>query len=378
MVVASSFMGDARIATVGVEEEFHILDLASRRLVPRAPAILERVAKECFTAELLTSVVESNSRPCTDLADLRGSLLQLRRELVVAGEPLGLGPASAGTVPLVDRDAPGISRYPRYQRMLADYQLLAREQAICGAQVHVEVADRELAIAVAARVAPWLPTLLAVSASSPYWQGADSGYASVRTLVWQRWPTAGVTGPFRTAAEYDQVVADLITSGVISDPGMVYFDVRPSAHLPTVELRVCDACPDVDTVILVAGLFRALVRRAALAVGTGAPAPPWRTELLRAATWRAARSGIEGDLVDVAAAVPVPARDLLYRLVDEVRAELEHAGDWELIHDLARRAVGRGSAAARQRRAFARRGRLTDVADLILAETRQAADAVAA
>ncbi|WP_250286475.1 carboxylate-amine ligase, partial [Frankia sp. CiP1_Cm_nod2] len=368
-------MGDAHIATVGVEEEFHLLDLASRRPVPRAPAILERLAKECFTAELLASVVESNSRPCTDLADLRSSLLQLRRELVAAGEPLGLGPASAGTVPLAGRDTPSISRYPRYQRMLADYQLLAREQSICGAQVHVEVADRDLAIAVAAWVAPWLPVLLAVSASSPYWQGTDSGYASVRTLVWQRWPTAGVTGAFRTAAEYDQAVTDLITSGVISDPGMVYFDVRPSAHLPTVELRVCDACPDVDTVILVAGLFRALVRRATLAVGAGAPVPPRRTELLRAATWRAARSGIEGDLVDVAAAVPVPAGDLLYRLVDEVRAELEHAGDWELVRDLAGQAVGRGSAAARQRRAFTRRGHLTDVADLILTETRQAADA---
>ncbi len=366
-------MSDARIATVGVEEEFHILDLTSRQLVPRATAILGRVADDRFSAELLRSVVESNSRPCIDLADLRDSLLQLRHELVVAAEPLGLGPASAGTVPLVDQDVLGISHDPRYEQMLADYQLLAREQLICGAQVHVEVTDRDLAVAVAAWVAPWLPTLLAVSASSPYWKGVDSGYASVRTLVWQRWPTAGVTGPFGTAAEYDQVVADLIKSGVISDPGMVYFDVRPSAHLPTVELRICDACPDVDTVVLIAGLFRALVRRATLAIESGAPVPPQRTELLRAATWRAARSGIEGDLVDVAGAGPVPARDLLYRLVDGVRDELEHAGDWELIRDLAHQAIGRGSAAARQRRAFARRERLADVADLILAETREVA-----
>ncbi|WP_239309350.1 MULTISPECIES: carboxylate--amine ligase/circularly permuted type 2 ATP-grasp protein [unclassified Frankia] len=369
-------MSDDRIAAVGVEEEFHILDLASRQLVPRASAILDRLPADRFAAELLKSVVETNSRPCTDLADLRADLLDLRRELASVAEPLGLGPAAAGTVPLVDPGVLEISRDPRYEQMLADYQLLAREQLICGAQVHVDVADRDLAMAVVAWIAPWLPMLLALSASSPYWKGVDSGYASVRTLVWQRWPTAGVAGSFSTAAEYDQLVADLIKSGVISDSGMVYFDVRPSAHLPTVELRICDACPDVDNVILIAGLFRALVRRAILAIGIGVPAPPPRTELLRAATWRAARSGIEGDLVDVAGAAPVPAYDLLWRLIHEVRNELEHAGDWELVTDLAQQVIGRGSAAARQRRAFARRGRLSDVVDLVLAETRDAPLAV--
>ena len=108
-------------------------------------------------------------------------------------------------------------------------------------------------------MAPWLPALLALWASSPFWLGSDTGYPSYRTLIWRRWPTTGAIGGFTSAADYDRTVADLVRSGVISDPGMIYFDVRPSSHLPTVELRICDACPRFEDVVLFAGLFRALV-----------------------------------------------------------------------------------------------------------------------
>ncbi|WP_045875313.1 carboxylate--amine ligase/circularly permuted type 2 ATP-grasp protein [Pseudofrankia sp. DC12] len=367
-------MSDTPIPAVGVEEEFHILDLVTRALVPRAGEILEVLPTGRFTSELLKSVVETNSAPTRDLAALRADLVDLRRELAAAAEPLGLGPVAAGTVPIVDPDRLEVSRDPRYLQMTEEYQILAREQVICGAHVHVDVGDRDIAMAVIARVGPWLPLFLALSASSPFWLGADSGYASMRTMVWQRWPTAGVTGRFETAAEYDQLVADLVKSGVISDLGMVYFDIRPSAHLPTVELRVCDACPDVDTVVLIAGLFRGLVSHSVAAIEAGAATALPRAELLRAATWRAARSGLEGDLVEPSGggAGPVPAEDLLGRLLAEIRPQLEAAGDWELLTELADQAVQRGSAAAAARRAFLRRGLLTDAADLLLARTRAA------
>ena len=182
--------------------------------------------------------------------------------LVAAAAKLGMGVVAAGAVPLSVPAEMQVTQTARYRQMLADYQLLAREQLICGTQVHIGLEDRDESVAVANRVSPYLPTLLALSASSPFWSdGSDTGYSSVRTLVWQRWPTTGLAAPVSSAAEYDRLVNDLVASGVITDEGMVYFDVRPANAAPTLELRVCDSCPSVDTIVLIAGLFRALVER---------------------------------------------------------------------------------------------------------------------
>ncbi|SEG40244.1 carboxylate-amine ligase [Thermomonospora echinospora] len=357
------------LVAVGVEEEFHTVDLETHRLRPRADGLLEQLHPDRFVAELQRSVVETNSRPFVRLADLAEDLAALRRRVVEAAEPLGLGIVAAGTVPLVDLDALKVTPDERYENMLEEYQQLTREQLICGAQVHVDAGDRDMAVAVAHRIGPWLPPLLALSASSPYWLGTDTGYASYRTLLWQRWPTTGPLGAFASAEEYDRMLADLVRSGVISDPGMAYFDVRPSAHLPTVELRVCDACPRVEDVVLLAGLFRALVIREMDAVAAGEPAAPVRTELVRAATWRAARSGLDGELVDPRSGVPVPAGELLRGLLDDLRPMLERTGDWELVAEMTEGALTRGDSAARQRAAFAVGG-MDDVVELLLAETR--------
>jgi carboxylate-amine ligase len=363
--------------TLGVEEELHVVDLVTRELVPRAPEILAQLDPDHFSAELHRSVVETNTPVSDTLDDLRDGIVGRRRNAIGVAESLGLGLVASGTVPLVDLESLPVTPTSRYRRMLDDYQLLAREQLICGAQVHVGVPDRDEAVAVAQRVAPVLPVLLALSTSSPYWMGEDSGYASVRSLVWLRWPTAGDPGVLNSAAEHDELVADLIASGTITDPKMVYFDVRPSAHVPTVELRVTDSSPDVDTVVLLAGLFRGLVLRARQDHRAGRPAARSKPPLHRAAMWRAARSGLEGDLLDLPRSPePVPAAVAVERLVAELRPQLEELGDWEQVFDLSVRALSRGSSAARQRRAMARRGRISDVVDLIVADTRGGATGI--
>lgn len=357
-------LADGEATSMGVEEEFHVADLVTRELVAQAPQLLAHLPVESFGGELHRSVVESKSAVCGGLDELRGELSGLRAQLASAAEAGGLGLAAAGTVPLVDPLRLAVTPSTRYARMLDDYQLLAREQLICGVQVHVQLSDRDLAVAVAQRVSPFLPCLLALSASSPFWFGEDSGYASARSLVWQRWPTAGLSGEISSAAEHDALVADLVASEVISDPGMIYFDVRPSAHVPTLELRIMDACPSLDDVVLIAGLFRALVRRERDSVALGTPPARTAAPLLRAAMWRAARSGMESRLLDLPRSPrPIPAADAVRELVGGLPPWLEEARDWQQVSVLAAEAIARGSSAAQQRHIYQRSGRLADVVD---------------
>ena len=364
--------------TLGAEEEFHLVDLKTRRLTARAPELLAELS-EYYVAELQRCVIETNTQVVDSLDGLRDEIVRHRKVLVDTAAGLGIGVVAAGAVPLAVPAEMQVTRTRRYRQMLADYQLLAREQLICGTQIHVGVEDRDTAVAVAYRVAAYLPTLLALSASSPFASdGSDTGYASMRTLVWQRWPTTGLAAPVQSAREYDELVHDLVASGVIADTGMVYFDVRPANCAPTLELRVCDSCPSVDTVLLIAGIFRALVEREQEDARLGVPATFLSPAVGRAALWRAARSGLEGDLVDVTGPASRPAAEVVSALVDSLRPQLEQSGDWDTVSELSHAALIAGTSSARQRRALRRRGRLTDVVDQLIAETAGSGQASAA
>ncbi|WP_445528434.1 carboxylate-amine ligase [Streptomyces cyslabdanicus] len=357
---------------IGAEEEFHVLDVESGRLVPRARAVLDRLHRPGFTTELQQSVVEANSEVHDTLEELLADLARSRRLLDAAAASLGLAAVAAGTVPLARLSPGDVTAGRRYRHMVDEYRRVAYEQLICSAQVHVDVPDRDTAVRAMCLVAPWLPPLLALSASSPFWLGADTGYASWRTMLWQRWPTAGPPGCYADAAAYDAVLEELIRSGVIGDAGMMYHDVRPCAHQRTLELRICDACPRVETVVLVAGLFRALVQDACdrLARGEGGRCDGHH-EWLRTAGWRAARSGLEGALVDPVTRRAAPAPEVLRGMAARLRPALEASGDWEAVHELLSRALACGSAAHRLRRAAEDEDLLASI-DLMVAETRGA------
>jgi carboxylate-amine ligase len=356
--------------TLGAEEELHLVDLQKWHLSARAPQILSRLAAHSYSAEIQRTTVETNTAVVTDLSGLRAELVRLRTGLVDVATAEGLGVAAAGTAPLSTFSDFELTATGRYSRMHEQYRMLVDEQLICGTQIHVGVSDRDLAVGIAQRIARDLPVLLALSASSPYWNGSDTGYSSIRTIIWGRWPSAGAPGPLKDAAEYDALVADLIGSGVIADPKMAYFDVRPSAHAPTLELRVCDACPLVDDAVLVAGLFRAMVRAAELDIEADRPFVPAPPPLHRAAVWQAARGGLARSLLDGQEHPrPRSAPDVVRALLHRLRPQLEELGDWSTVAELTEAVLARGNSADRQRAAFAERGDLEDVMRLVVAET---------
>jgi carboxylate-amine ligase len=356
--------------TLGAEEELHLIDLRSGKLSARAPQILSRLPGESYSAELQRTTIETNTAVQTTLEGMRSDILTLRAGLVEAAAPEGVGIACVGTAPRSEFADFELTSSGRFARMQEQYRLLVDEQLICGTQVHVGISDRDLAVEIAQRVARDLPVLLALSASSPYWNGHDTGYSSIRSIIWQRWPSAGSTGEMGSAAEYDELLSDLIGTGVIADSKMAYFEVRPSAHAPTLELRVCDACPIVDDAVLIAGLFRAAVRAAELDIEAGRPATVVAPPIHRAAMWQAARAGLTGDLLDdTAHPRPLPAAQVVRQLIARLRPQLDELGDHDEVVDLAETLLARGNSADRQRAAFAETGSLDAVVRLVVEET---------
>ncbi|WP_344615563.1 glutamate--cysteine ligase [Dactylosporangium salmoneum] len=338
--------------TIGVEEEFHVVHAETGELEMAARQVLRGADAE---PELHRSMVETASSVQTGLEGLRADLLEKRRSLVEATGRLGLAIVAAGSVPGSGSTPSQVYPDERYERMAQEYRQLVDEQQVAACQVQIGVPDRDLAVRITRRIREWLPTLLALSVSSPYFAGHDTGYASYRTIVTSRWPTVGPPPDLGSAAEYEKVVATLVESGVISDAGMVYFDARPSARYPTVEVRVADSCPRIDDVVLLAALSRALVTRAAEEDAAGRPLPEAPQVLLRAATWRAARYGIGGHLVDPATRAAVPAAERIDALMAHARPALEARGEWGVATELLAGLRARGTSAARQRAAGSHR-----------------------
>ena len=356
--------------TLGVEEEIHVVDIESWQLAARAAKLLSHVADPSFATEMQRTTVETRTDPTTSLEGLRSEIVRLRTTLSEAAAAEGLGLAASGTAPLSSVEDFDLTGTGRYRMMQEQYRMLVDEQLICGLQIHVGVADRDLAVLASQRVSWILPVLLALSASSPFWNGADTGYASIRSIMWQRWPSAGPTGPLTSAADYDGLVEDLIRTGVLADPGMAYFDVRPSDHVPTLELRVCDACPVVDDAVMIAGLFRAAVRQALEDIEEGIPHRPIAVPLQRAAMWQAARGGLSGSLLDDQAhPQPVEAEQVVQSALERLRPHLEKLGDFEEVSTLVESTLAHGNSADRQRAAFAERGKVEDVVSLVVHET---------
>ncbi|MER5265345.1 glutamate--cysteine ligase [Actinosynnema sp. NPDC002837] len=361
-------LADGAAPTLGVEEEFLLVDARTGQPAPHGAEVVDAARRRFgveLDVELTEAQVETRTPVCHDVADVRRQLHGLRLVAVETAQALGHRLLAVG-VPPVGGPVGSTTDRDRYRGLTEDYRQLAAEQSICGCHVHVAVPDPETAVQVCNHLRPWLPVLGAVTANSPFAHGVDTGYASWRAMVWSRWPSAGPPPYFESAAHYESTCDMLLAAGTARDRRMIYWDVRPSAHLPTVEVRVADVAATVDEAVLLAALVHALVRTALADLRRGLRASPVPTEVLRAATWRAARDGITGLSLDVLSGRLVPARLLLDRLLHRVGDQLDDAG---LVRELLSTLDRDGGGADRQRRAFARAGRMSDVLEQLARDT---------
>lgn len=365
--------------TVGVEEEFLLLDPASGEPTAAAGAVLavDRALMRDqphdepgprVDSELMRQQVETATSVCGGLDELGAQIRSARRRVAEDAGAVGAAVAAVGTSP-VPSTSPVYTPSARYQQMAQRFARVADDGATCGCHVHVAVDSDEEGVAVLDRIRPWLAPLIALSANSPLWRGDDTGYASYRSLVWTRWPSAGPTGLFGDPAGYHATVAAMIGTDTVIDAGMVYFDARLSARYPTVEVRVSDVCLHADDAVLVAALVRGLVETAARQWRDGVPPDPVRTEVLRLAAWRAARSGLEGPLLWPGVWTPAPAQDVVAGLVEHVGPVLAEAGERQRVSALLAELLARGTGAQGQREVLRRHGSLAEVARGVVAET---------
>ncbi len=356
--------------TLGVEEEYHLVDAGTGALAD-APGIVEQAAArfgEQLQGEISTSQLEVATPVCSSLDQVRRELFRLRAGAASVAADHGAAVLPTGTHPFSTWHEQRLSEGERYTRLHERWGLLALQQLIAGCHVHVSVPDRELAVHVLDRLGPDLPVLLALSASSPYWEGVDTAFASYRTQWFGRWPQTGTPEPFGSLKAYDETVAALVRSGIADDASHLYWDARPSTRYPTVELRVGDTMPSLDDAVLHAGLARALVQQAAADALAGVPPLAVRTDLTRAARWRAARYGLDDALLDNRTGELVPAHDLVHALVDRISGPLEQTGDLAEVRALVASALARGTSAQRQRALYAGTGSLRDVVLALVAE----------
>ncbi len=353
-----------------MEEEVLLVDPATGVLREVSIATLRQVddeVKDVLEAELQRQQLETRTQPCSTLAELHAELHRTRRLAARAARAVGVEVAALATSPLPAQPSPTPSE--RYQRMAERFGVLANEQLTCGCHIHVQVDSGEEGVAVLDRIRVWLPVLLALSANSPFWQGQDSGYASFRSEIWRRWPSAGPTELFGSHAAYEAAVQEMLDTGTVVDIGMIYFDARLSQKFPTVEVRVCDVCLFSDDVVLLVSLARGLVETAVREWRSGQPPPQARAGLLRLSSWRAARFGLEGELVRPGTACPAPARTVVADLVDHVRPALADAGDLPVVRDLLAALLARGSGASAQREIYRRTGSLSAVVEQAVGHT---------
>ncbi|MGF7162332.1 carboxylate-amine ligase [Rhodoligotrophos appendicifer] len=366
--------------SLGIEEEYLLVDAKTRDLIHEAPkgllAACERRLLGQVSPEFLQCQIEVGTRVCSTMDEARTDLAHLRRTIADTARDHGLAPIAASTHPFARWDDQRHTHRDRYEILAKDLQVVVQRMLICGMHVHVAVEDEDLRIDLFNQLVYFLPHLLMLTTSSPFWQGRNTGLASYRLIVFDSLPRTGLPPQFSSFADYQRTVATLTSLAIVEDATKIWWDLRPSGRFPTLELRICDVCTRLDDAIAVAALFRCLVR---MLFRLRRDNQRWRSYerfLVNENRWRALRYGASQGLIDFGRGEIVPSEGLLEELLILVRPDAEHFGGVAEVEHC-RTILQRGTSAVRQisvfeaakRRGLAEDEALAAVVDDLISQT---------
>ncbi len=357
--------------TLGIEEEFQVIDPVTRELKSHVQEIFEAGItrlKDEIKREMHQPVIEVGTPVCRSIQEARREVVRLRREIVLLGRDNGFKIAAAGTHPFTHWANVSITPNPRYEQLVNDFQMVARANVVFGLHVHVAVEDNEARIQLMNAVRYFLPHLFAISVNSPFWCGRDTGWHSYRSKVFDRLPRTGIPDYFGSWGEFEDFVRTLVVTGCIDNGKRIWWDVRPHPFFPTLEYRICDVPMCVDETICLAALFQAVTYKLWKLYSSNMGWRLYRRSLINENKTRAARWGLDGRLIDFGKKAEVSTEDLLHELlafVDDVLEELGSRSEAHYVDEIIHRRPG----ASRQLRVYEKTGSLPAVVDYIVEET---------
>lgn len=357
--------------TLGVEEEFQIVDPVTRELKSHIEQILEEgkmILREQVKPEMHQSVVEMGTDVCTNIKDAKREVFKLRSELRKLAHKNNLRIAAAGTHPFSHWKDQRITEHPRYKQVVDDMQQVARANLIFGLHVHVGIDDRDDAIHIMNTARYFLPHIFALSTNSPFWLGRNTGFKSYRSKVFDRFPRTGIPDFFASAGEFDEYVKLLIKTGCIDNAKKIWWDIRLHPFFGTLEFRICDIPLRAEETIALAALMQAVVAKLYKMLRQNTIFRNYRRVLIAENKWRACRYGISGKLIDFGKKEEVPTVDLVHELlefVDDVVDELDSREEINYIHKM----LEMGTGADRQLKVWEQSYDLKTVVDFIIEET---------
>ncbi|MEM1408999.1 MAG: carboxylate-amine ligase [Bacteroidota bacterium] len=357
--------------TLGIEEEYQVIDPDTRELVSHEQKIVDAACKdlgEQVKAEMHQAVVEVGTNICSDIHDARQQVTELRKRISGIANDLGFRIGAAGTHPFSEWEKQLLTPHPRYNEIIDELQDTARSNLIFGLHVHVGIDDRNMALHVANSMRYFLPHIYALSTNSPFWEGRNTGFKSFRSKVFDKFPRTGIPDSFDSVAEYDNYINLLVKTRCIDNAKKIWWDLRVHPFYPTMEIRICDIPLTIDETVAIAAIIQALVAKVHKLRIQNLNFMSYKRMVLNENKWRASRYGLDGKMIDFGKEAEVDTKLLIHELIDFVDDVVDDLGSREEVEKIVN-ILNQGTGADRQLKVYEETQSLEKVVDYIAEQT---------